>query len=158
MRLQKMRLRVLTSNSTHPDTNGDKFRIYGISPESSGFDAKVGDYNGFLTATASSVFTISSVGAANIDITDTTLLRFIQNKANRKKDLYLMMRSVLDITDTDPTGTNSIAVGDPKHGTTNNKPVITFYYTSNNPGQGKKGQGFSSGNASAADGTGFGTF
>ena len=159
MRLKKVRLTVNVAISSHPDTGGDKFRIYGLRAENSGFDPEVGDYNGFINATKSSIFTISSTGEANIDITDSRLVRFIQYKINKKADLYLMTRPLQDVTDTDPSSTNNMGWSDPKHSTAGNRPEITLFFSSErSERQGARGTGFGGLNQSAATGTGFGIF
>ena len=160
MHLQKMVISTYCNSRTIVDTNGDKFRVYALSPTNSGFDPVVGDYDGFIAPLVSEINQITATGAdKEITITRRPLLRFIENRINRKAGLYLMTRPLLGITDTDPAGLNRLAIRDPKNTTPSNRPVITLYFVpSGRSDVGGRGKGFGGLSMSAAGGTGFGSF
>ena len=160
MHLQKMVISTYCQVRSAADTNGDKFRVYALSPTNSGFDPVVGDYDGFIAPLVSEINQIAATGAdKEITITRRPLLRFIENRINRKEGLYLMSRPLLGITDTDPSGMSRLAIRDPKNTTPSNRPVITLYFVpSGRSDVGGRGKGFGGLNMSAAGGTGFGSF
>ena len=157
MRLNRLTLTFKVTNASAGDTDGNKFRLFSLDAENSGFDAVVGDYNGFRSP-RTKVLEIDSTGAnKSVQITDVPFLRSIEKRINKKQDIHLMMRNLYDITGT-PTSTNNLTVHDPKTGTAGDRPRMTLHFTPYRPGTGTTGTGFGGATTSAAAGTGFNTF